>query len=181
MPLRYSFDKMALNSDGAFPKWHSPKWHARNRHTCKKAHFNYRSNSTECVRKMQVAILARSSREMSLTHFNYRSNSTECVRKMQVGILARSSREMSLTVPIVWQYILSRVRISVQPSNFCIREKHPKPWEIVSPAGVFKWMASDLHCRQRTGRHRIAIACTAVTATAVCVACVRAWCVCNIR
>ena len=34
---------------------------------------------------------------------------------------------MSLTVCIVWQYILSRVRVSVRPSNFFIREKHPKP------------------------------------------------------
>ena len=38
------------------------------------------------------------------------------VRKLQVACLARSSREMSLTVRIVWQYILSRVRVSVRPS-----------------------------------------------------------------
>ena len=50
-----------------------------------------------------------------------------CVRKLRVAILARSSREMSLTVCIVWQYILSRVRVSVQPSNFFICEKHSKP------------------------------------------------------
>ena len=41
-----------------------------------------------------------------------------CVRKLQVAILAQSSREMSLTVRIVWQYILSRVRVSVRPSIF---------------------------------------------------------------
>ena len=46
------------------------------------------------------------------------------VRKLQIAILAW---EMSLTVRIVWQYILSRVRVSVRPSNFFIREKHPKP------------------------------------------------------
>ena len=45
------------------------------------------------------------------------------VRKLQVAILAWSSREMSLTVRIVWEYIPSRVRVSVRPSIFCIREK----------------------------------------------------------
>ena len=54
------------------------------------------------------------------------------VRKLQVAILARSSREMSLTVRIVWQYILSRVCVSVRPSFF-IREKHNKlSWRRVS-------------------------------------------------
>ena len=46
------------------------------------------------------------------------------VRKLQVAILARSSREMSLTDRILQRYILSRVRVSVWPSNFFIREKH---------------------------------------------------------
>ena len=45
------------------------------------------------------------------------------VRKLQVVILARSSREMYLTVRIVWQYILSRVRVSVRPSISFIWEK----------------------------------------------------------
>ena len=52
------------------------------------------------------------------------------VRKLQVAIFARSSREMYLTVRIVWQYIvffLSRVRVKVRSSNYFIREKHPKP------------------------------------------------------
>ena len=40
------------------------------------------------------------------------------VRRLQVAILARSPREMSQTDRIVWQYILSRVRISVRPSIF---------------------------------------------------------------
>ena len=41
--------------------------------------------------------------------------------KLQVAILARSSREMTLTVGIV---ILSRDRVSVRPSIFCISQKH---------------------------------------------------------
>ena len=41
------------------------------------------------------------------------------VRKLQVAILARFSREMSLTVRIVWEYILSRVRVcSAQKKNY---------------------------------------------------------------
>ena len=47
------------------------------------------------------------------------------VRRLQVAILARSPREMYQTDRIVWQYILSRVRISVRPSIFFIREIHP--------------------------------------------------------
>ena len=45
------------------------------------------------------------------------------VRKLQVAILARLSREVSLTVRIVWQHIMSRVRVSVRPGNFFIPEK----------------------------------------------------------
>ena len=37
------------------------------------------------------------------------------VRKLRVAILARSSREMSLTDRIVWKHTLSRVRVSVRP------------------------------------------------------------------
>ena len=48
------------------------------------------------------------------------------VSKWQVAILARSSREMSLTVHIDRQYILSRVRVSVRPSNLFIRENPQK-------------------------------------------------------
>ena len=48
------------------------------------------------------------------------------VSKLQVAILARSSREMSQTVRIDLKHILPRVRVSVRPSNFCIRKKHPK-------------------------------------------------------
>ena len=46
------------------------------------------------------------------------------VRKLQVAILARSSREMSLTDRVLPRYIMSRVRVSVRPSNIFIREKH---------------------------------------------------------
>ena len=40
------------------------------------------------------------------------------ISKLQVAILARSSREMSQTVRIDYRSFLSRVRISVRPSNF---------------------------------------------------------------
>ena len=40
------------------------------------------------------------------------------VRRLQVAILARSPREMYQTDRIVCQYILSRVLISVRPSIF---------------------------------------------------------------
>ncbi len=54
------------------------------------------------------------------------------VSKLQVAILARSSWEMSQTVwivmsqtvCIVWKHILSQVCVSVRPSNFFTREKH---------------------------------------------------------
>ena len=49
------------------------------------------------------------------------------VRKRHVVILARSPREMSQTDRILPRYILSRVRVSVRPRNFFIREKKPKP------------------------------------------------------
>ena len=59
------------------------------------------------------------------------------VRKVQVAILARSSRKMYLTVRIVWQYILSRVRVSVRPSIFFICEKPSKPWGNLASVPVF--------------------------------------------
>ena len=49
-------------------------------------------------------------------------NSPYLCRCSQTAILARSSREMSLTFRIVWQYILSRVRVSIRPSNFFTRK-----------------------------------------------------------
>ena len=45
------------------------------------------------------------------------------VRKLQIAILARSSREMSQTIRIDWHSLLSRVRISVRPRNFVIAMK----------------------------------------------------------
>ena len=52
------------------------------------------------------------------------------VRKLQVAILARSPREMSQTDRILPRYILSRVRVSVRPRLFVIREQtanHSRP------------------------------------------------------
>ena len=102
------------------------------------------------------------------------------VRKLQVAILARSSREMFLTVRIVWQYILSRVCISVRSSNFFIREKHPNPWgnRVASACVYLNDPATGIAASGADGRQRIAITCTAVTAVCVCVhtrvhACVR--------
>ena len=48
------------------------------------------------------------------------------VSNLQVAILARSSREMYQTVCIDWKHFLSRVHILVRPRHFFIREKHPK-------------------------------------------------------
>ena len=44
------------------------------------------------------------------------------VRKLQVAILARSPREMSQTDRILPRYILSRVRVSVRPRIFYTRK-----------------------------------------------------------
>ena len=59
------------------------------------------------------------------------------VRKRQVTILARSYREISLTVRIVCQYILSRVSVSVRPSNFFYPKNIQNLGEIGSSARVF--------------------------------------------
>ena len=45
------------------------------------------------------------------------------VRKFQVAILAQSFREMSLTDRIIPRYILSRVRVSVRPRIFLYAKK----------------------------------------------------------
>ena len=45
------------------------------------------------------------------------------VRKLQVSILARSPRELSLTDRILPRYILSRVRVSVRPRIFLYAKK----------------------------------------------------------
>ena len=56
-------------------------------------------------------------------------------------IIARSSREMSLTDRILPKYILSRVRISVRPSNFFIREKLPnyRGTRVAYACWLFQW------------------------------------------
>ena len=52
---------------------------------------------------------------------------------------------MSLTVRIVWQYILSRVHVSVQSSIFFIREKLQKPlWNRVASTYVNEWPATGI-------------------------------------
>ncbi len=123
------------------------------------------------------------------------------VRILQVAILARSSREMYLTVRIVWQYILSRVRVLVRHINFYMRKTlktSGKPGRQCQC--LFQWPATS-YCLQRSGPSRFAGTDPSKndTATAVCVwgvcariragvcarlcvhACVCAWCVCNIR
>ena len=74
---------------------------------------------------------------------------------------------------------MSRVRVSVRPSNFFIREKHPKPWgnRVASACVYLNDPATGIVASGAVGRQRIAITCTA--ATAVCVrtrvrVCVRA-------
>ena len=58
------------------------------------------------------------------------------VRKLQVAILAQSFWEMSLTDRILPRYILSRVHVSVRPRNFFMREKtanHSRPHTDLRP------------------------------------------------
>ena len=45
---------------------------------------------------------------------------------LKVAIVARSSREISQTVRIDWQYIMSRVRVSVRPGNVFIKKTNQK-------------------------------------------------------
>ena len=47
------------------------------------------------------------------------------VRRLQVAILARSPREMSQTDRILTRYFLSRVRVSVRPRIFLYAKKLP--------------------------------------------------------
>ena len=59
------------------------------------------------------------------------------VSKLQVAIIARSSREMSLTLRIDWKHFLSRVRVSVRPRNgFHTRKTHKSYRECLSNAPV---------------------------------------------
>ena len=69
------------------------------------------------------------------------------ISKLQVAILARSSREMSQTVHIDWKHNLSRVRVSIRPRKKFIREKHPKLSRIPSrPRIVYLNEAATGHC-----------------------------------
>ena len=69
------------------------------------------------------------------------------VRKLQVAILARSPREMSQTDRIVWKHTLSRVRISVRPRIGFIREKTPNLSLIQSRPHVVYFNGSPTgHC-----------------------------------
>ena len=110
------------------------------------------------------------------------------VSKLQVTILAQSSREISLTVRIIWQYFLSRVRISVRPSNFFICEKHPKPWgnrvaSMDASRTGKKWgvhfITLGRHRRiEPEWRRRCVCMCARARACMCCMrACVCAWCV----
>ena len=77
------------------------------------------------------------------------------VRKLQVAILARSSREMSLTVHIVCHYILSRVRVSLRPRNFLYANNFQNLGEIGWPALVrLNDPATGNEC-QRSGPSRL--------------------------
>ena len=75
------------------------------------------------------------------------------VRKLQVAILARSPREMSQTDRIVWKHILSRVCVSVRPRICFICEKNPNLSLIESPACcLFQWITDRPLSRQRRKR-----------------------------
>ena len=76
------------------------------------------------------------------------------IRKLQVAILARSPREMSQTDRIVWKHILSRVRVLVMPRICFIREKKTKHIvNTESPACcLFQWITDRPLSRQRRKR-----------------------------
>ena len=75
------------------------------------------------------------------------------VSKLQVAILARSSREMSQTVCIDWKHMPSRVRISVRPRHFSIHKKHPKLSQIPSRPRdrLFEWSSDRPLIERGTG------------------------------
>ena len=63
---------------------------------------------------------------------------------------------MSLTVHIDWQYILSRVGVSVRPRIFYIREKHPKLSRILPRTRdcLFQWSTDRPFMASGTGEKR---------------------------
>ena len=81
------------------------------------------------------------------------------VRKLQVAILARSFREMYQTVRIDWKHIMSRVRVSVRPRILLYPKKHQKPRgnQAASASVYFNGQRTALSPAQRAatvGRHR---------------------------
>ena len=77
------------------------------------------------------------------------------VSKLQVAILARSSQEMSQTVRIVWKHILSQVRVSVGLAIFVYAKNTQNLGKPDRPGMyLFEW-SNDAHCRQRNGPSRL--------------------------
>ena len=96
-------------------------------------------------------------------------------------LLDRLGRCRPLTVRIVWQYILSRVRISVRPSIFYMRKTlktSGKPGRQCQC--LFQWPATSYY-HQRSGPSRLAGTdpSNSDTATAVCVCMRTRRCVCR--
>ena len=123
------------------------------------------------------------------------------VSKLQVAIFARSSREMSQIIRIDWQHILSRVCVSVWPRIFYTRKTSKTIANTASHTLLFIWMKqlTVIQCRRKEGvgvnfvmvgrtEQRqpewwwwwVGVSVCASVCVCVC-ACVRAWCVCNIR
>ena len=75
----------------------------------------YKCEVTEIIYVSSMGILNLGQQFCPYLHFD--------VRKLQVAILARSPREISQTDRILPRYILSRVRISVRPIIFLYMKK----------------------------------------------------------
>ena len=75
------------------------------------------------------------------------------VIKLQVAILARSSREMCQTVRIDWKHILSRVRVSVQPrkKNYEKNTQNYREYRVARPT-VYLNEAATGHCLASVGK-----------------------------
>ena len=115
--------------------------------------FQLRSNKTFCSETSRFSIVGWSINNPESTIYTMILLKSVGVSKLQVAIIARSSRVMFQTVRIDWKHILSRVRVSVRPSNCFIREKHPKLSRIPSRPRqcLFEW-SSDLPLFDGHGR-----------------------------